>query len=41
MMGVSLLVGFFGTSEYSRMKVPFLNIVQVIPGTKFWLFDRY
>ena len=31
MMGVSLLVGLFGTLEYSRMKVPFLNIAQVIP----------
>ena len=35
MIGVSLLVGLFRTLEYSRMKVPFLNIAQVIPETKF------
>ena len=35
MMGVSLLVGLFGTLEYSRVKVLFLNIAQVIPETNF------
>ena len=31
----------WGYVGYSRMKFPFLSIAQVIPETKFWLFDWY